>query len=114
MNEKTLLRHILGHFGSMPGIRLFRNNVGVATFPGGEKVVYGLCPGSSDLIGWKRVTITPDMVGEQLAQFVAIEVKGPGGKTSTKQINFLAQVEKAGGIPILAIEDMEAVDARLS
>lgn len=31
-----------------------------------------------DLIGWKTIIITPDMVGTQIAQFVGAEVKKPG------------------------------------
>ncbi|MEM7046052.1 MAG: VRR-NUC domain-containing protein [Pseudomonadota bacterium] len=85
--------------GIMPHpARVFRNNVGVATYPGGERVRYGLCPGSSDLIGWMPVTITPEMVGKTVAVFLAVEVKGPRGRLSGAQENFLERVKKAGGI----------------
>jgi hypothetical protein len=55
--------------------------------------------GTSDLVGWTPVRITPDMVGCQVAVFTAIETKKTkGGRTSEDQINFIAQVQRAGGI----------------
>lgn len=83
---------------SAKGVTTFRNNVGVAQFPDGSRVQYGLCPGSSDLIGWTPVTITPEMVGRTVAVFTAIEVKQPGKYPSPEQRQFLANVTKAGGI----------------
>lgn len=82
------------------GGRLFRNNVGVATFPGGQTVKYGLCVGSSDLIGWTPITITPDMVGRTVAVFTAFETKRAvkAKKATPKQINFVEHVRAAGGI----------------
>ena len=100
--EKALLRTILRQFGSRPDLRLFRNNVGVCQFPDGSRVVYGLCPGSSDLIGFQTVRIAPEMVGNCLARFIAIEVKGPSGRATDSQRNFLRVVSEAGGIAILA------------
>jgi ribosomal protein S19 len=40
-----------------------------------DPVQFGLCKGSADLIGWKRVTVTPEMVGSTVAVFTSIEVK---------------------------------------
>lgn len=58
--------------------------------------------GGSDLIGWQSITITPEMVGQRVAIFVACEVKKPGGTPSPDQFNFIAQVKAAGGIGIVA------------
>lgn len=64
----------------------------------------GLCTGSSDIIGWKPVTVTSDMVGSTIAVFVAAEVKVPKtgnkreGKATAEQSNFLAAVLRDGGI----------------
>lgn len=58
----------------------------------------GLCEGSSDLIGWTTVEITPEMVGRKVAVFTAVEVKVPGKRPTAEQVNFLAQVRTAGGI----------------
>jgi hypothetical protein len=109
--EKTLLRTILRQFGSRPDLRLFRNNVGVCRFPDGSRVVYGLCPGSSDLIEFQTIRIAPEMVGHRLARFVAIEVKGPSGRATDVQRNFLRVVSEAGGIAILARSPMDVKEA---
>lgn len=62
--------------------------------PSGDPVT-----GTSDLIGWSSVVVTPDMVGCRVAVFTAIETKkSKGGRTSDDQANFIAQVLKAGGI----------------
>lgn len=74
---------------SKMGWRLFRNNVGVLKDERGVPVRYGICNDSpamnkriksSDLIGIHPVTITPDMVGSTIGQFVAREVKKAGWK----------------------------------
>jgi hypothetical protein len=78
-------------------VRLFRNNVGVLKDSRGNFVTYGLCPGSSDLIGWKSVTITPDMVGKRIAQFVAVEVKSNTGRPTDEQRAFVLAVRQNGG-----------------
>lgn len=58
----------------------------------------GLCNGSSDLIGWRTVHVTPAHVGQRLAQFVAVEVKSDIGRTTEAQRIFIANVERAGGL----------------
>lgn len=69
------------------GVWLGRNNVGALQDVTGRVVRYGLANDSAalnkqvksgDLIGWRRVTITPDMVGAVIAQFVSRECKRPG------------------------------------
>jgi len=94
---------------SARGARVFRNNVGVVIRRDGKPMRFGLCPGSSDLIGWRSVEITPDMVGERIAQFVAIEVKTPTGRVKRNQTNFLKRVNEAGGLGFIARspEDVE-------
>jgi len=62
----------------------------------------GLFPGSGDLIGWRTVTITPDMVGKPIAQFLSIEVKTTTGKVRPDQSNWLKQVNISGGLAIIA------------
>lgn len=93
------------------GDRLFRNNVGVATFPGGERVAYGLFHGSSDLIGPTRILITPEMVGRAMAIFTAVEVKKRSSRGEEHQEAFLGMVRGLGGIAGVArtVEEYEAL-----
>ena len=78
--------------------RLFRNNTGTLVDRNGRPVQFGLCKGSADLIGWKRVTITPDMVGTTVAVFTSIEVKSATGRIRPEQQQWLDAVQAAGGI----------------
>ena len=57
--------------------------------------------GMSDLTGWRSVTITPDMVGQRVAIYTAVEVKTPKGKISPDQKRFTKNVNDAGGIGIV-------------
>lgn len=77
--------------------RLWRNNVGKLLDQRGRMVTFGLCPGSSDLIGYRSVTITPDMVGQQVAVFAAVEVKSATGRPTAEQTAFVEHVRAAGG-----------------
>ncbi len=79
-------------------VRLFRNNCGVLRDRRGVPVSYGLQPGSADLIGWKRLTITPEMVGSTVAVFTSIEVKTATGRLRAEQQQWLDAVQAAGGI----------------
>lgn len=62
-------------------------------------VLAGFGPeGASDLIGFKRVLITPDMLGQTIAVFVALEVKKDGGRASLEQLDFCRFIEINGGL----------------
>ena len=84
--------------GARPGTRLFRNNTGVLPDRNGRPVSYGLCKGSPDLVGWVSVEITPEMVGRRLAVFAGIEVKTERGRVEVEQLNFIEQLQAAGGL----------------
>lgn len=69
------------------GVKLWRNNVGAMEDEQGRWVRYGLANDSkalnerlksADLIGWRRLLITPAMVGCVVGQFVSREIKAPG------------------------------------
>ena len=69
--------------------RLFRNNSGVLMNDVGVPVRFGLGNESQkmnkqfktgDFVGWFPVTITPDMVGKEIAVFANIEAKALGFK----------------------------------
>ena len=87
--------------------RLFRNNTGTLRDQHGRPVSFGLCKGSADLIGYRTITITPDMVGQQVAVFLSIEVKTPTGCIRPEQQAWLETVQAAGGIAGVArsVED---------
>jgi hypothetical protein len=93
IKETDILREILEL--SRGPVRLFRNNVG---FDAGNKVRYGLKPGSSDLIGWRTIEITEHHIGRKVAVFAAIEVKTPTGKVKEEQQRFVDYVDECGGI----------------
>ncbi len=59
---------------------------------------FGLCKGSSDLIGLRSLEITSELLGQRIAQFVALEVKTPQGTISPEQRAFLQLVEQLGGV----------------
>jgi hypothetical protein len=112
VSEKAIQSDIMLRIGGRKDVRLFRNNVGEAKSADGRYIIYGLCPGSGDLIGWQTVTITPDMVGQRFARFLSVEVKGPRGAIRPDQQNWLEQVQAAGGIAIVA-RSADAVQDRL-
>lgn len=90
--------------------RMFRNNVGAAWMGGdfsirdgrlvsghARYVQFGLCPGSSDLIGIHKMVITPAMIGRNIGVFTAVEVKHK--KTTTnEQDSFIETIQHLGGI----------------
>jgi len=91
--------------------RLFRNNTGTLKDQHGRPVSFGLCKGSADLIGWRTVTVTPEMVGTQVAVFASIEVKTAAGRLRPEQQQWLDAVQAAGGIAGVArsVSDAEAL-----
>lgn len=93
------------------GYWVSRNNVGALFDAEGVLVRYGLCNRtkgenklvkSSDLVGFRRLLITLDMVGSTVAQFAAREVKAPGWTyrgtaRETAQKKFIDFVNASGG-----------------
>ncbi len=105
-----------------PKATLFTNPVGVAwagKFVGkkgnitflsqARQISFGLIQASSDLIGWQSIFITPDMVGEKIARFIAIETKSETGKPTADQLHFLTMVKIAGGAAGVARSVEDAV-----
>lgn len=92
---------------------LMRNNSGALLDAEGRLVRYGLGNvskqhqeniASSDLIGFTRMIITPDMVGKTIAVFTAVEVKKEEwnldkklDKRETAQNNFINWIKSQGG-----------------
>ena len=123
MAEADITNPILKEASRM-GARLFRQNVALAwvgkqikrtpttiTLENSRPLHAGLCKGSSDVIGWTPVLVTPEMVGQTLAVFTAIEVKAGRVPVTEEQERFVAAVVAAGGIGRVVRSVAEAVAA---
>jgi hypothetical protein len=110
MTEQQIQQHIRLTC-STGSTRLFRNNTGTLRDQHGRPVSFGLCKGSADLIGWRTVTVTPEMVGQQVAVFTSIEVKAASGRLRPEQRQWLDAVQAAGGIGGVArsVDDARAL-----
>lgn len=96
--------------------RMFKNNTGVAYTENGRPVFFGLGNDGKkdddsirtpDDVGWTTITITPEMVGKEVAVFTAIDSKKLGfvvksdytkGTREYGQNKFFNLVLKSGGI----------------
>lgn len=99
------------------GVHLWRNNVGACYDETGRFIRYGIANDSkrmneviksSDLIGIRKLTITPEHVGTVVGQFVAREVKAgdwrfSGTKRELAQLNFLSLINACGGDAAFAV-----------
>ena len=84
------------------------NNDGTVTLLNPRRINFGLAPGSSDLIGLQSVVITPDMVGQRVAVFCAVEVKSKTGRATEEQTNFIDTVIRLGGRAGIARNENDA------
>jgi hypothetical protein len=128
MSESILLKKFMLEHSKI-GSRLFRANSGrgwagksVGPFknPGNISVepgdilikkarpFNGMQAGTSDLIGWTTIQITPDMVGKSAAIYTAAEVKAGSTRTTRQQTAYVRTVNEAGGIGVIArkLEDL--------
>lgn len=130
MRESKILQLIRDKL-SNGAVRLFRNNTGVGLAvqhkhpytqqalisacialveKGGgsaQRIRFGLAVGSGDLIGWRKLVITQDMVGMTVAQFASCEVKTDRGTVKMEQSNWMEAVNGSGGVAFVArsVED---------
>lgn len=72
---------------SEAGCIVWRNNVGVLKNDAGIPIRFGLCVGSSDIIG-----ISPN------GAFLAVECKTTRGRPTPEQLRFIEAVKSKGGI----------------
>lgn len=96
MNESTIQNNIRIELSKFDVVT-FRNQVGQYELKDGRILRSGLCNGSSDLIGWRSIVVTPEMVGKKIAVFAALEVKSKTGRATAGQKNFCQRVKEAGG-----------------
>jgi len=109
-NEETTLQTEIQLALAHESVRIWRNFVGTAwqgkvskyknsiVMSHARVLTCGLAVGSSDLIGFVRKKITPEMVGHYVAIFTAIEVKTPTGVATVEQQKFIKMVKDNGGI----------------
>ena len=83
---------------SEAGCMVWRNNTGVLPDKTGRPIRFGLCVGSSDIIG-----ICAD------GRFLAVECKSKTGRATEKQLTFLRNVARMGGRAGVARSADEAV-----
>ena len=95
------------------GYRLYRNQRYVGPIVRKGKITKawadcGLVDGAGDLVGWRKVLITADMVGKHIAQFCNFEAKITSGKEGDDQVIFRELVTKDGGeARVIRPEDVE-------
>jgi hypothetical protein len=103
MAESAIMREIMKTLNSFcSAIEVFRNNTGMF-----KRIRFGLWNdsiknGTGDLIGWKTIKITPEMVGRNVAVFLSVECKDKGEKITagSNQDTWRKHVIMAGGIAI--------------
>lgn len=108
-NEATVMAEVRLE-ASKRGWRLWRNNSGAMMDQTGRLVRYGLgnesvkaTVRSGDLIGIRPVTITPDMVGQTIGQFVSVECKREhGGRVEPEQQAWCDLINALGGYAVIS------------
>ena len=98
--EKGLMIRIRAALAVLPGVLVWRNNVGVDAEHG---IRYGLGVGSADLVG--IVTI------QGVGVFLGVEVKTATGRMRPEQVRWAETVRRFGGLAITARTPEEAVAA---
>lgn len=88
---------------SQAGCLVWRQDTGAYRAKSGALVRYGLCVGSSDIIG-----LAPD------GRFLAVEVKTDTGRATDAQLRFIAAVQAAGGRAGIARSAADAVSIATS
>lgn len=95
--ESNLQKLMMARLSEL-GATVWRNNTGVLKNERGVPIRFGLCVGSSDIIG-----IAPD------GRFLAVECKNRTGKATPEQERFIRHVLSRGGIAGIcrSVEDVE-------
>lgn len=101
MSETEIQAAIRKALGALPDFLCWRNHVGKIQDERGRWHTFGLAPGSADLIG----LLTPH------GRFVALEIKEPGKRPTSEQIDWLAMVQRTGGFAAVVRSPAEALAA---
>jgi hypothetical protein len=113
MNEETKIQRLIMIALSNNNCLVWRNEcagayVGkvihkdarIVTLQNAMLMQFGLCVGSSDIIGIHRPT----------GRFLAVEVKTAKGRPTPEQLNFIEQVKAANGIAGIARSVQDALE----
>lgn len=100
--EQDLSNAIRLAVGSLPHVRLWRNNVGILKDSRGIPVSYGLLKGSADLIG----IVAP------YGRLLSIEVKRPGHRhrATPEQVTWCDIIIRFGGVAGIVESVEEALE----
>lgn len=110
MNNETAIQNEILIALSDAGYLPQRQHVGTFRTLYGNRTVNVGQPGMADIAAVVPVTITPDMVGQQIGAYVEIEVKTLTGKQRQAQKLRELAVNKRGGRYIIARSPTEALD----
>ena len=105
---------VIGHKHSFTRQAIITKVLDIVRSLGGfaNRQKFGLAVGSGDLIGYRRVTITPEMVGRDVAVFLSCEVKTEKGAIREEQFRWAAHINSVGGIAVIA-RSLDAARAEL-
>jgi hypothetical protein len=99
MGEHAVQQAILARLGAVPGLLVWRNNVGAAANSRGQWVRYGVA-GSADVL----------IVAGPAGRFFALEVKSAISKPTARQVAWGKAVQAAGGVYLVVRSVDEAVN----
>ncbi len=98
MLEKNIQNASLIAVGSDPDVLVMRIQSGVfRSMDDPSRIVRVGTPGISDSLAVVRVTVTPEMVGKDIAVCIAPEFKTAKGKQRDAQVKWQAAFEKRAG-----------------
>lgn len=100
--ETSVWKRLLIKYSPL-GYRLFRNQRYRGPIVRQGKITdgwtdCGLCDGMGDIVGYKIVVITAEMIGRKIAQFCTFETKTSKGIASPDQKQVINTVINDGGI----------------
>lgn len=102
IREAVLQRLVLAHLNAIPGVKVWRFNVGAAIDRTGRKIEFGV-EGQADVGG---LMLLPSGVGQRLE----IECKKfKGGRQTVEQKAWQIEIERYGGLYVLARSLSDAV-----
>lgn len=121
-SETELVHSIIRALHARDGVQVWRQNTGRLRDMNGRAVSFGLCVGSSDIIGIVLTesvslltrdapVLRDSVVNARIGRFFALEVKKHGERPTDVQEKFLEVVRKVGGFASWVTSIAEALAA---